>query len=323
MEALSPSQLPASALHTLVFHALEQQIAVVSAGGEIVEVNRAWCAFGRANGFQGDHRWVGSNYLAVLTRSANTGDLVAAEALSGIQGVFDGQRTRFRMEYPCHSPKEQRWFMMEAITTAPTLAGHCLLVHTDITARRLAEMHANHLALHDPLTGLSNRRGFEPAFRLALRRGAREQRPLALLAVDVDHFKDYNDRHGHPAGDVGLKGVGSLLRSFCRRPDDLAARLGGDEFVVVLDDCPIDRARILADELRQAAQALSLPLASGGVGDLTLSVGVVAGVPAGEQSYSQMLVAADRALYEAKQAGRNKAVARAPSIGAQPQPATS
>lgn len=316
MESHAPLPTSEPVLHSLVFHALEQQIAVLGPRGVIVDVNRAWCDFGRANGLAGEQAWVGRNYLAVLSRSAKSGDVGASEALNGIQDVFEGRRLRFCMEYPCHSPGEQRWFMMDVLSTEPALAGHCLVVHTNITARRLAELQAQHLAQHDPLTGLSNRRGFEPAFRLALRRSAREQRPLAVLAVDVDHFKAYNDRHGHPAGDACLAKIGALLRSFCRRPDDLAARLGGDEFVVVLDDCPNDRALAMAHDLRQAAGRVTRE--SGSPEGVSLSVGLLVLEPGGEPSFSEVLSAVDRALYEAKESGRNTVVAladpaRAPS----------
>ena len=105
-------------------------------------------------------------------------------------------------------------------------------VSADSTARKEAEAQLAHLALHDPLTGLPNRRGLAEAIERAIARAQRSARPLAILALDLDGFKAINDRHGHPAGDTALIEIAARLRRAIRR-SDLVARLGGDEFAVI------------------------------------------------------------------------------------------
>ena len=127
-------------------------------------------------------------------------------------------------------------------------------VSADITARKEAELRLAHLALHDPLTGLPNRRALAEALERAIARSQRTGLPLAVLALDLDGFKAINDRHGHPAGDATLLEVADRLRRTIRR-SDLVARLGGDEFAVIAGElngpAPVVRlARRLGAALR-------------------------------------------------------------------------
>ncbi len=159
----------------------------------------------------------------------------------------------------------------------------------------------------DPLTGLWNRRGFEPFLDQALARAARTGEDIALILCDVDHFKTINDTLGHHAGDRALQTVASALRSVIR-PTDAVARLGGDEMALLLSGCSARGAIVVAERLRDALEA------SGEVGSglpLTLSIGIAdtqslevkqVGVPARDA----LLQAADEAMYEAKRGGRNR-----------------
>jgi two-component system chemotaxis family response regulator WspR len=164
----------------------------------------------------------------------------------------------------------------------------------------------------DGLTGLSNRRYFNdysgPQWKLAIR----DKAPLAILMVDVDNFKKYNDTYGHLAGDEVLKSVGAaMLRSFAR-PTDLPARFGGEEFVVLLPATPIESLLTLGDRLRVNIEELKIPHAASQVcGHVTVSVGGAATIPKPEDTLLALVEVADQALYEAKNSGKNRVVTRA------------
>ncbi|RMF77215.1 MAG: diguanylate cyclase, partial [Nitrospirae bacterium] len=163
----------------------------------------------------------------------------------------------------------------------------------------------------DELTGLANRRSFERHARLEWRRHARGRRPLAVVMVDVDRFKAYNDRLGHAAGDACLAKVGEVLAAAARRAGDLAARWGGEEFVLLFTDASRERALELAEALRREVEAMALPHPGTRWGVVTVSAGVASVVPPAGGGLERLLHAADRALYRAKEAGRNR-VAVAP-----------
>ena len=182
-------------------------------------------------------------------------------------------------------------------------------------ARASLELHnisLRALADSDGLTGLGNRRLFEEALEREVGRARRGSLPFALILTDVDFFKKYNDRYGHVAGDACLRQVALAIASGARRPADLAARYGGEEFVLILPDTDLDGAMAVAELIREAVAALQIEHADSPQGQVTLSLGVVAGYPAREpeQEASAWVQAADTALYDAKAAGRDRAVGR-------------
>lgn len=165
------------------------------------------------------------------------------------------------------------------------------------------------LAHQDSLTGLHNRRSFDRVLARLWRQAQREERTLALLLCDVDHFKAYNDRYGHKAGDQALQQVGAVLLEAARRPLDLAVRLGGEEFAVLLYDIAPEEARQRAEVLRQAVEARAIAHeASLTAPVLTLSIGLCCLQPGNQQTPGSLFEHADRALYEAKAFGRNQVV---------------
>ncbi len=168
------------------------------------------------------------------------------------------------------------------------------------------------LANADPLTGIANRRAVMAALDLALRSAARERVPVSVLAVDVDHFKAYNDTFGHPAGDECLKGVARAVEAVARRPLDRAGRTGGEEFVVVLHAAPGDAALRIGEKLRGTVESLGLPHPGTASGRVTVSLGVATLVPDADTAPSDLLDLADAALYDAKRAGRNRVLVAAP-----------
>jgi diguanylate cyclase (GGDEF)-like protein len=158
------------------------------------------------------------------------------------------------------------------------------------------------LSTTDHLTGIANHRQFGEFLDQEWRRAYRGQFAVSLMMLDVDHFKKYNDTHGHPAGDECLRRVAHVLKESANRPTDLAARYGGEEFVIVLSDTPLEGALRMAERVREAVAALGNP-------QVTISIGVAAMVPDDSNNTTSLTVAADACLYRAKQAGRNRVMA--------------
>lgn len=162
-------------------------------------------------------------------------------------------------------------------------------------------------ANHDGLTGIINRRHFDESLQAEWRRSQREGLPLALLMIDIDHFKLFNDRYGHQAGDACLKSVAAALRQRLGRPYDVVARYGGEEFVCMLPNCDLSGAETIAEELRAAVEALCIahecsPTAAA----VTISIGAAAAIPSTASGPEVLLADADAALYVAKHNGRNQ-----------------
>src|SRR5690606_1990087 len=160
----------------------------------------------------------------------------------------------------------------------------------------------------DFLTGLPNRRDFSERVDAFWTRACEEQRPLGIALVDVDWFKGYNDRYGHPAGDRVLRSVAQVLARHAGGPDHLVARLGGEEFVCVWYGASTGAARAAAEAIHADIAALDVAHAGSDAGRLTLSIGLHVLVPQPGQSRADALYQADQALYEAKAAGRNTTV---------------
>ncbi|MBD8705133.1 GGDEF domain-containing protein [Pseudomonas sp. CFBP 13711] len=178
------------------------------------------------------------------------------------------------------------------------------LLGRQLRLRQNAERELAALASTDGLTGLANRRRLDQVLKQEWARGMRSGRPLALLMIDVDHFKAFNDRHGHHGGDVALRSVAQTLAASIRRPGDLAARYGGEEFMVVLPETDKAGACVIADKLRLAIEAL--PAFADDTAPITVSIGVTTHLPVSHDVPELLFQAADRALYRAKKNGRNR-----------------
>jgi diguanylate cyclase (GGDEF)-like protein len=169
------------------------------------------------------------------------------------------------------------------------------------------------MALSDGLTGLANRRHFDQRLEAEFKRAIRDQTPIALVIIDVDYFKKYNDHHGHVEGDACLQMVARAVQAGPRRPGDIAARFGGEEFTVLLPGTGIDGALAVAEAVRAAVAALHCPHGASPFHTVTVSAGVHALTPALGQPALTLVEAADRALYQAKAEGRNRVCAASPS----------
>ncbi len=181
-----------------------------------------------------------------------------------------------------------------------------------LVAERTAEVAAANvrlamLAREDSLTGVANRRMLDETLDEEWRRAVRQRSPLAMLLIDVDLFKDYNDGQGHPAGDACLKAIATAVAATCRRAGEFVARYGGEEFAVLLPGASAADARATAEKVRSAAEELRLPHSASTVSAVvTVSIGVGWAVPGAGKTAAGLLHAADRALYRAKQSGRNR-----------------
>lgn len=164
---------------------------------------------------------------------------------------------------------------------------------------QLAEM-----VLTDPLSGCLNRRGFDQQLDREIARGSRSGRPIALLAIDIDHFKDINDSYGHDAGDIVIREIGELLRDSARA-GDVVARLGGEEFMVIAPDTDENGAKQLADRICNAFRMRSFT-GPGEALHITASIGVVTEEATAEHVAGDLRGRADQALYTAKQNGRDQ-----------------
>jgi diguanylate cyclase (GGDEF)-like protein len=171
--------------------------------------------------------------------------------------------------------------------------------------QQLAAVHAQHLAHHDPLTALYNRRAFLELATPTWNGAVQENRPLSIVVMDVDHFKRINDQHGHAVGDRTLVEAATLLSGLCRKTD-IVARWGGEEFVVLCPEMDATEASRFAERIRQAVLAMRVRTAAGPIG-LTASFGVAQ--RAQHTDLQDLISAADGRLYEAKNQGRNRIAA--------------
>jgi diguanylate cyclase (GGDEF)-like protein len=188
-------------------------------------------------------------------------------------------------------------------------AGSYALEHANrlafIERRLLAEV-----ASHDGLTGLLNRTAFDAQLRRVWDLAVRERQGLSVVMLDIDHFKAFNDRYGHQAGDQCLKDVAAAVKRAARRPLDIVARYGGEELIVILPGADREHGEAAARTILEAITNLNIPHAASPTSRVvTASIGVASVEPARETSFEAAIRLADRALYMAKDEGRNRCVA--------------
>jgi two-component system, cell cycle response regulator len=180
------------------------------------------------------------------------------------------------------------------------------LLH-DITHHKQSETVLQRAALVDPLTKIANRRHFDSFLEKEWQRAIRSGEPMSLLVLDVDHFKLYNDTLGHVAGDLCLQKVAAVLQSHALRTTDLAARYGGEEFVLLFAETAAENALLLAEAIRAHIESLQLVNPRSPASEwITVSIGVATVIPTQLDVIETFFVAADRAMYAAKEAGRNR-----------------
>ena len=231
--------------------------------------------------------------------------------------------------YPEHTiPEECRGFSAENWCVMPKLGNQLYLaidagpIHDedgkliavvetlrDMTDQKRAETALKTLAASDGLTGLANRRTFDQTLAMEWSRAERTKKPLSMLLADVDHFKLYNDLHGHQQGDECLRAVASVVGKNALRPADLSARYGGEEFAIIMPETDHSGAREVAERLRDVLAGLQLTHGAPGVAcSVTLSIGIATQIPCRDVGSDWLLRQADQALYAAKHTGRNRVV---------------
>jgi len=200
------------------------------------------------------------------------------------------------------------------------IVAHFLGIQKDVTSRVLIEQqlreenqslektkaHFEQLAIKDGLTGIYNRRFFDLQFDVQCRIARRNNDPLALLMIDVDHFKQFNDIYGHQVGDNALKIIAVSLSKAFLRSSDFIARYGGEEFVVLSAGMTQEQAVLFTDKLCQRVRSLGIPHSASSTGYLTVSIGFSVHLLASQDTPGLLLEQADKALYVAKKLGRNR-----------------
>ena len=176
------------------------------------------------------------------------------------------------------------------------------LVEMNEALRRLSDV--------DGLTGLNNRRYVDAYLDTEWRRSVREQTDFSILMIDIDDFKLYNDNYGHLAGDEVLRSVARVIQQCAQRPADVAGRYGGEEFVLVLPATSPEGAKRVGDQICANVRELAIPRRGTKALCVTVSIGAATATPCRGTSYAPLLAIADEALYEAKRAGKNRAVHR-------------
>ena len=282
----------ANSLHEGAFMAAPDAMALLDDDGKIIAVNRAWCDYAQANGGDGDG-YLGSHYLQA---SPMVNDPEQARIHARLSALLAGKLDELEVEYPCHSPGRQRWFLLHASRFQYSSGRGVLVVHLDITARRLAEEWAREAASRDPLTGMFNRRSFMERAEQSLKLADRSKKLLALLFIDLDGFKPINDRYGHGVGDQVLKEISRRLQVTVRE-HDAPARIGGDEFVMICPECEEPDLQRLIERIHSVIEE-TMEI-EGQRFNVSCSIGV-ARYPQDGQNVQQLLEVADRAMYQMK-----------------------
>lgn len=198
-------------------------------------------------------------------------------------------------------------FLLESRDRVTFLQSRLLALEKERLDEYAAEV--EQLSRQDSLTGLANRRHFDECMTREWGLACRRQESIAVIFLDVDFFKPYNDTWGHPAGDAVLQQVGMALAGVVRRPADLAARYGGEEFVVLLPDTGVEGARAIAERIASAIAALAIRHGRSPISPhVTVSMGVAAAIPLPGSHGGDLVTAADQAVYAAKAAGRNRII---------------
>jgi diguanylate cyclase (GGDEF)-like protein len=298
---MTTQMLEAKGFATAVIDALSSHICVIDKNSVIVTVNRAWRNFTIENPPVSNRAGVGAHYLKVCRNASGPGSEDARKFALGVESVLEGKTELFQMEYPCHSPTQNRWFLGD-VTPLRNGQWGAVISHMTITDRKLMELELVRLAATDSLTGLPNRRYFMEAASLEVERVSRFGNAAAVMMIDLDHFKAVNDTYGHAVGDEALR----CLTQVCKKPlrqIDIFARIGGEEFVIMLPGTNEAGAVSVAEKLRRALCKTSVK--SGQLRfRITASFGV-AQARAGDKGVGECLDRADAALYAAKREGRN------------------
>ncbi|MCC5795355.1 MAG: diguanylate cyclase [Chromatiales bacterium] len=208
------------------------------------------------------------------------------------------------------APVDEALFTISLLLAVNLIGGYSCFKFEHAIRRSYGESCAlAQAAERDGLTGLQNRQSYDRELERLWLQARREQAQLTIALIDIDCFKAFNDRYGHQAGDEALRRVARVIAAHGQRPLDIAARIGGEEFALVLYGQPGQAPQQVAEQLREAVQGLAIEHAGAG-GWLTVSIGMAVLLPGSQRSLAGAVQLADEALYQAKEAGRNRVVVR-------------
>lgn len=199
--------------------------------------------------------------------------------------------------------------IVEMLKPLAKTCGQIMVARQEKEALARAQQQLKELANNDGLTGIPNRRRFDEYLQQEWRRAARDEVALALIMIDIDFFKPYNDRYGHLAGDECLKTFATILKNCLRRPADMAARYGGEEFVCLLPDITLQGALTIAECFHEMLKGAAIEHQDSAISDrVTISTGIAMAYPTPESDPTRLIDMADKNLYRAKEEGRNRIV---------------
>jgi diguanylate cyclase (GGDEF)-like protein/PAS domain S-box-containing protein len=283
---------------TAVFMHTTRGIMVADADGRVQSVNDA---FVKITGY-GAAETIGKDLPIFKTDVQNDAFHAHMQYLLRQKGVWSGiywNRRKNGEVYP------QETTINAIKNDAGKIVQYCS-IFSDVTEHYQAEERLRLLSTTDGLTNLANRRSFDESMKMEWRRARRFGYSLAVIMVDIDNFKKYNDTYGHLEGDKCLKMVGGALKHAVHRAGDLAARYGGEEFVLLMPMTVEREALKIADDLRQHIEALKIPhQCNAPYNVVTISMGVAALVPLADMFQNDLIDMADKALYRAKESGKN------------------
>ena len=286
-----------------ILDVLPEHIAIIDRNGTITTTNRAWVEFARRNVRKPERLLKGGNYLEVLDKLANRGKKQRANFLLGIREILSGSLEEFSMEIFTINDGRKAWFL----SRGTSLIGkdnelYVIITHSPITDLKEAENEVQKLAYFDNLTGLPNRLMLNDRLLHALDWAHRQDESLAVMFLDLDHFKVINDSLGHAAGDELLKSVAKRLTG-CTRKSDTVARLGGDEFIILLPN--IKHFGDVTNLANKVLHGISRPFRLKGREIYTSTSVGISFFPDDASDAEALIRNADLAMYQAKERGRN------------------
>jgi diguanylate cyclase (GGDEF)-like protein len=286
-----------------IIDALPEQIAIIDQHGTITTTNRAWDEYARRNIRKPERFFEGGNYLEILDKLAKRGKQQRSDFLLGLREILSGNLEEFSMETSTDSAGEKLWFLSRGTRmTGKDKETYVIITHTPTTELKNAEGEVQKLAYFDNLTGLPNRLLLNDRLLHSLELADRNDESIAVMFLDLDHFKEINDTLGHIMGDELLKSVAKRLVG-CTRKSDTVARLGGDEFIILLPN--IKHFNDVTTLANKVLHAISHPFNINGR-EIHSSTSIGISFFPDDANNAELLIRnADIAMYQAKDQGRN------------------
>lgn len=291
----------ASQFQQAVFEALSAHLLVLDRQRNVIQANAAWRQYALEKGCLRGQAHGGVSYLDIVADMTGGDREMVRAVADGIAAVAGGELPHFQLEQPFFALPDRRWYSLK-VTPMCDAEQRVLVSHEDVSSLKAAELASRTLANIDALTGALSRRNFMNLAEQEVARSMRYELPLMLLMLDLDHFKQINDQHGHAAGDAVLQGFVKTVAAVLRE-SDLLGRLGGEEFAVLLPNTTREGGCALAQRIIDCVHANPTDFHAQGIA-FTVSIG--AACLSNQNSIAALLGLADAALYRAKNGGRDR-----------------